>query len=325
MVDAQIGKDAVVILRDREAKKQWEEIHRHLWKSCFNDPQHYEDFYFDKVYQRNVVYALSDKGMLHLNYYPCRVLGQEVKLPYIVGVATEKRYRHQGVMRRLLEQAMADMLEDGIPFTYLMPAKTEYYAPFGFRSVSYRNECEIDIPIDAKKEYCFLSYRDIKDGCEEEKVAIFEQIGHWLYERYDVYAVRDEEYYDLLYVEKICQGGDVIFCFYGEAYATQLCGVFAYAMDGEMPYVEQSIAFAEKGESFVDRLLQQYFVGYQKVKRVISYPYMLRVINRQGLAELFQEKLSALSNFSVREVITDAEMIEYLFTGKDNIYFAEIV
>lgn len=58
--------------------------------------------------------------------------GYEFMADYIVAVATEKAFRHQGCMRKLLEKALNDMADQGMPFTFLMPASESIYAPFDF-------------------------------------------------------------------------------------------------------------------------------------------------------------------------------------------------
>ena len=74
------------------------DVSRKLWRQCFHDPQYYEDFYFETVWPKNHVYLSEEKGMLHLNPYPNYIHGKTYELHYIVGVATDERYRRQGVM-----------------------------------------------------------------------------------------------------------------------------------------------------------------------------------------------------------------------------------
>ena len=121
------------------------QIARNLWRQCFHDPEAYEEFYFDNVYPNNRVYFEEDKGMLHLNPYLCHVGMKERILHYIVGVATDERYRRCGIMRNLLQRALLDMREEQEPFTYLMPADVRYYEPFGFVSAKEEERCEIGI------------------------------------------------------------------------------------------------------------------------------------------------------------------------------------
>lgn len=314
-----IAQEKIHILIEYSQKVSWEKQLRALWSTCFGDPQYYEDFYFDKVYARNVVYAIEDKGMIHLNGYRCKVMGKDMVLPYIVGVATNERYRRQGVMRSLLDKVLSDMHDQRVPFTYLMPAKEAYYQSFEFQSISKRTECEMDCKHRVSSEPIqYLSYGEIQKMSTEFRLQLFRIVNRWLEQQYDVYATHDEAYYDLLYAEKRCQNGDVIFCFDTVPDVNRLCGVFAYAMDADVPYVEQVIA------KNAEQLLSAYFMDYSKVKIMVSYPYMIRIVHREAFLELFGEKLSRLCDLSPEE-LTDAQIIEILFEEKDNIYFAEIV
>lgn len=320
----QLGE--IDILSTQREKKTWEQQHRFLWQTCFHDPKHYEDFYFDKVYTTNTVYAMEDKGMVHLNWYRCQVLGETIELPYIVGVSTAKEYRRCGVMRNLLDRIFSDLEEQEIPFTYLMPAKTEYYTSFGFQSISQRQEIEMALPKEKelqKDNILFVSYSDIKAFTKEEKAMLFEQIDSWLKEQFAIYTVHDEAYFDLLYAEKSCQGGDVIFCF--EQNTKKLFGMFAYVMEEELPYVEQILLRKSFSNETADlqRILEAFFKSAKQVRIIKSYPYMVRIVHRKAFISIFQEYLNQQG--IVPWNLSDEQLLNQLFAEKDIIYFAEIV
>lgn len=318
---------AIHILTEYSEKLIWEQSLRSLWQTCFHDPQHYEDFYFDKVYANNKVYAIKDMGMVHVNFYRCKVLGHDMTLPYIVGVATDERYRRQGVMRKLLEKVLSDLKNEHVPFTYLMPAREEYYIPFGFRSVTKKSGCEVTSAfVGSKKLRYYMSYEEFCNQSEEFQLQLLENIDQWLKHKYDVYAVHDKSYYDLLYAEKMCQSGDIIFCFDDFIDAEKFCGVFAYAMDEETPYVEQILVKESmlQASNATEELLCSYFDTCSTIKMTKAYPYMLRIVHRDAFIELFGEKLSKMLAQPMEEW-TDEQMITSLFVEKGNIYFAEIV
>ncbi len=318
-MEEHIGQEEIHVLTKYSQKISWEQPLRVLWHTCFGDPKHYEDFYFDKVYANNIVYAIESKGMIHVNPYNCKVMNQEVSLPYIVGVSTDKRYRRQGVMRSLLEQVISDLYEQRVPFAYLMPAKEEYYLPFGFRSVSKKVEYEVTCEA-AEDVNCFqyLSYKDVQKLPRENRLQMFAEVNRWLEKRYDVYAIHDEDYYELLYTEKSCQSGDVVFCYEGIIDANHLIGIFAYAMDEDVPYVEQMIV------KDANQVLTTYFADYKHCKVADTYPYMLRIVHREAFLELFGDNVASLCDLPL-EKLTDAQMIDILFKEKNRIYFAEIV
>ena len=61
----------------------------------------------------NAILVLEEEekiiSMLHLNPYTMIVNGYEFPCNYIVAVATDPDYRHQGCMRALLERALNDI------------------------------------------------------------------------------------------------------------------------------------------------------------------------------------------------------------------------
>ncbi len=322
-----ICQDKIYVLTEYSHKTEWEKKLRYLWSTCFQDPKHYEDFYFCEVYPKNTVYAMEDKGMVHVNPYLCKVLDCKMMLPYIVGVSTNESFRRQGVMRCLLEQIFSDLHEQKVPFVYLMPAKEEYYTSFGFQSVSKRVEYEIEnSPAVSSKHLHYLSYGEIQKMSGDFQAQLFAVVNQWLEQRYQVYAIHEKAYFDLLYAEKCCQRGDVVFAFEDIVAVDRLCGMFAYAMDGELPYVEQLIVKDSISEPVdeVNVLLGSYFNKYDRISLAKSYPYMLRIVHRETFFKLFGKELSKVYDGVVDE-LTDAQIIKILFAEKDNIYFAEII
>ena len=121
-----------------------------LYKEAFfEDSDRFIDYYYSEKLKDNRILADIDDGiiksMLMLNPYKISVLGKKYGLYYIVAVATGKRYRRQGCMRRLLNNALCDMNAEHIPFTYLIPANKDYYLPFDFAFVSGKNEYNADL------------------------------------------------------------------------------------------------------------------------------------------------------------------------------------
>ncbi len=110
---------------------------RPLYEAAFpEDTRKFVDYYYQYKIRDNEILALERDGglasMLHLNPYTMIVNGYEVRINYIVAVATYADYRHRGYMRLLLERALRDMALRRMPFTFLMPAREGIYAPFDF-------------------------------------------------------------------------------------------------------------------------------------------------------------------------------------------------
>ena len=88
-----------------------------MWQDNFHDPVSYADFYFKEVYGKNEVLINQEedvaKGMLHLNPYLLHVHEQPVRAKYIVGVATDKEYRRQGLAEAACAKLMLECLKRG--------------------------------------------------------------------------------------------------------------------------------------------------------------------------------------------------------------------
>lgn len=132
---------------------------------------------------KNPVSGISDQGkeqdtvcaMLHLNPYRIWISTDSMILHYIVAVATALPYRRQGCMRRLMLEAFSWLYNRKEPFTYLMPASTSYYEPFGFR-VIYEQKA-VSFPADP------------------------DEANDWARKHFDVVTLRDEAYLQFLEAE----------------------------------------------------------------------------------------------------------------------------
>ena len=345
-------------VQNKEDKIKKEPDLRALWRHCFADTMEYENFYFQNVYEQNVVYMLEEKGMLHLNPYLCSVQGKKCLLHYIVGVGTHMDYRRQGIMARMLREALQDMYEKEEAFTYLMPADVAYYEPFGFVSVSGRKRrvCKNDKQIKIE-QMRFLSYSQLKKQYnEQQRKIIFQEINGWLQEQYTVFAIHDMAYFELLYQEKNCQGGDVVFCFQENC----LLGYFAYAVSQDTLIVEQ-FGMPERETELRNRRLEQWLLQFSKQPCEVmeSFPYMVRVVCIEAFLKLFAECFREFTKKAIRIVdpliainngvyyfveqqgtitlekrqcdtvfatMTVEELVEFVFNSKDNkLFFAEIV
>ena len=286
-----MGTDIAIVKLSAD-KNAMEDIFRKLWEECFDDPKSYEDFYFQWVYPSNVVYAFEKKGMLHLNPYPCVVGNEERLLHYIVGVGTKYSERRKGIMRHLLIQALQDMHKEGEPFTYLMPADVRYYAPFGFVPINEKKEHDLcgEQMLPQKQTVVYKAYTELLAEMEvQEREQLYKKIDSVLSEHYIVYAKHDADYFELLYQEKGCQGGNVVFCFTECADSEHLLGFFAYGMDGAQYFIEQSVFTAEFSKDRAEDIM----AGYQNLTGqgtlVEQFPFMVRITNVVECMKLFPD------------------------------------
>ena len=119
------------------------------------------------------------------------------------GVATAADSRHRGHMRDVLMKMLGDMHQDRKPFCYLMPASPDIYRPFGFRYIF--DQPQYRLGSEAKE--C-LQRRELRlDGNLCSSLAGW--MNHWLSSRYQVYALRDRDYMEMLQSELDSEAGSV--------------------------------------------------------------------------------------------------------------------
>lgn len=182
---------------------------RGLYEDVFSeDSKAFVDYYYTEKTKDNQIYVVEEDGairsMLHLNPYKLYVNGQEKTAHYIVAVATLEEYRKQGYMGALLKEALNDMQAAGEAFTFLMPAAEPIYLPYDFRTV-YRQhrrmyapgeDLSTDMTVEEAKE------KDVKD------MAVLADT--YLKEHFQVFALRDERYYERLLKEYRSDGGKIM-------------------------------------------------------------------------------------------------------------------
>lgn len=165
---------------------------RALYQAAFpEDTERFVDFYYQYKTRDNQILVLEQDGqivsMLHRNPYTMIMNGYEFLTDYIVAVATKKAFRHQGCMRKLLEKALNDMADQGMPFTFLMPASESIYAPFDFVWIC---------------PYTELPMRVERMSAEAQ--------NRYLAGRYQMFCKRDARYMENLQAERIAEEGEAM-------------------------------------------------------------------------------------------------------------------
>ena len=210
---------------------------RPLYAEVFSeDDKAFVDYYYEWKTRDNKIYVAEDENgihaMVHLNPFRMYVQGEIHTLHYIVAVATQKDYRHQGLMRSLLALAEKEMEAAGEQFTFLMPASEKIYAPFGYRyfctqrrGVLHNAEkhrgtavlCSAGIEENAGDILCAAQISEKHDAdfmCRpvlpQEYGALAAFVNRVLKEQYEIFVYRDVPYYERLCAEQRAQAGDVM-------------------------------------------------------------------------------------------------------------------
>ena len=209
-----------------------------LWKRCFGDTESFTKYYFDWYFLHNRVLVCEEDGrilgQLHENEYDFSLYGQQVRLPYIVGVSTDAAVRGQGIMRSLLNRSLRDAADRELPFVYLMPADEAIYKPFGFaymyaQDIWKRKAIRLGDPRAEALRTGRASYAGItaRKPSFDTAFAAAAAIGSGILEDCcDIFTQRDVWYLKRLAAENQADGGDFM---------------LLYAEDGPAGYVSFSI------------------------------------------------------------------------------------
>lgn len=206
---------------------------RELWEAVFDeDTKEFLDYYYNYMTDHNEIYAIEKEdelvSMIHLNPYKIQLVGKLFPVHYIVGVATKKAYRKQGLMGALLRKVLEDLYEKKEPLTYLMPASEGIYTPYGFVVVGeqvhyeYIGEMRDGMFVDDKQGLRFYYATEV--DCE-----MLEEFANQEFNlKYAVFTRRNRGYFSQLIKEQSCQNGGIVIVKKDE----QMVGYFLTANEG---------------------------------------------------------------------------------------------
>ncbi|BCN32424.1 GNAT family N-acetyltransferase [Anaeromicropila herbilytica] len=262
-------------MREYVDKKKEEDIYE-LWRECFFDTAEYTDFYFRYKVVSNTIITLYHEdiltSMLHLNPYRIRLGNREILSNYIVGVATKKTYRRRGLMRKILTDALNDMYNKNMEFTYLMPAAEKIYYPYSFRYVYTQNRAKFRIENndDLKKETnqlkhnIQLTFTPLTIYSEER---VYEELvnlaNDLLPQNFDCYVIRDIDYYLELQAEMKSTGGELILLYRKE----RIIGYYSYMVNGDEVEISECVVLPEEKVEAI-KVIYYYFCEYLCHKKI---------------------------------------------------------
>ncbi|MGN0466061.1 MAG: GNAT family N-acetyltransferase [Lachnospiraceae bacterium] len=232
-----------------------------LYQLIFKDPEEFARYYFSEVYEKNRCLLLEEDGkigaMLHQNPYQVMVGEQEFSLSYIVAVSTREELRRRGCMRALLCRTLEDLAKKGEPFTYLMPAKKEYYEPFDFAFImdwyTFRTE-----KIDEKRAIGKDFSMELEIQNEKNIRQIAKKMNETRRNYANVYTKMSFELLERLEKEQNCEGGHIFLIREGEQCLAT--GMYTNA-DGEIQITNLLIEQEEKKNEII-LFLRQKFSSY---------------------------------------------------------------
>ena len=206
---------------------------RSLWEEVFTeDTKAFLDYYYYIKTKDNQIYVAEEDNqicsMLQLNPYRLQIEKGCFPSAYIIAVATKEAYRGRGFMGTLLRRALEDMYSAKIPFTFLMPAAEAIYTPYDFRFIYIQNTGELEYSVSGEEERretlaaqsvtglekVVTEYRDTQKMvfsdaalCNAEEMTDF--FNRHFANQWQVYAVRNEAYYQTMIMEQQSEKGGV--------------------------------------------------------------------------------------------------------------------
>jgi predicted acetyltransferase len=235
------------------------EVTRSLWEETFDeDSKEFVDFYYDYKVEDNSIWVAKDEevilSMAQLNPYQIHLGPSIVPAHYIVGVATQEEYRRQGLMKKILVSAFSQMYDNKEPFTYLMPAKEEYYTGFDFVTVYYQKSGTFTrTSYDTKLTFRSAYEEDFKD------LAFFSE--ELLAGKYRVFVNREESYYQIIKKQFEAEHGEII-CVYDE---NVLVGYFFYG-DYDKIEVMEPVCLDKYRDEFAHVIAQKFKESNKEIK-----------------------------------------------------------
>lgn len=157
-----------------------DEIYR-IWKDVFaEDDNGYTDYYFKYLFSPKDTTIIEKEGAIvaTLQARPHKLWWnhQSISTSIILGIATKEEYRHQGMMKELLSDAI-DKAQKQEMITLIQAYNPKLYEPYGFFMTYYRQKYLVDrncLPLcdDGVSivnnalilESCYRKYIDFKDG-----------------------------------------------------------------------------------------------------------------------------------------------------------------
>lgn len=205
---------------------------RRLWETVFpEDSQAFLDYYYFFKVKDNHIYVIEEdkdiRSMLQLNPYVLCIGDHKELCHYIIAVATEEPYRRRGYMGKLLMKAMQDMYRKKEPFTYLMPAAEAIYAPYDFCFIYWQNQTVLK-GTEGKAEV------DLADAGLSDAAEMSAFFNRYFAEKWQLYAQRDEAYYQRQIFEQQSEGGGIKLM----KAADGLVGMFLWAREEQTEILE---------------------------------------------------------------------------------------
>lgn len=116
---------------------------RQLWQEAFGDTDAFLDTFFDTAFSPERCFCVLDRDVPVSVVYWFDCACREKKIAYLYAVATDIRYRGQGLCRQLMEHTHAHLKQLGFAGAILVPGTRElfqFYEKLNYRTCVFARE-----------------------------------------------------------------------------------------------------------------------------------------------------------------------------------------
>jgi len=258
------------ILKGREIGKT-----RALYEEVFQDSREYTDYFYEKVQREGIAFAAEKDGEVVSEMFllPKILVSGERRIEalYLYGVATRKEYRRQGLMDRLMKEALCYAAKSRAELLYLIPVSQALYEKYGFCTLKQGKVRIWEMPDRKSKEKQEYSFWPA--SCEMFSDKLCQEI-HMLEkhvkEPYRLFPLRDRKYFTDILRRAHIEGGGVYLVGKPENRAVE--GIIVTGEeDGEIVIMDVIGKEEKKEEMMKD------FVKWEGRKRVKEYVFTVMV------------------------------------------------
>ena len=185
-----------------------------LWHHAFGDTTKYIRYYFDKKAPRSRVYAdyndVELVSMMFFTPYEVYYKGKIITAEYIVGVATEEKYRYQGKMTKLMKDALEMENDRQIDLVFLCPENPKVYERLGFVPTYWRETLYYKAQEEKANPKTFQAraWKELVGG-ERKSVCNFIE-AMFAREEFEAYICHTQEYMDSVNEELEALDGEIL-------------------------------------------------------------------------------------------------------------------
>lgn len=134
-----------------------------MWKDVFHDSKEYISLFFDSYFNRDNCRVVMERGtvisMMFAVPYKFNVYGEKyVNGLYLCGLATDKKYRGRGIMRRMIEDVNRYAGHNGYEFTFLIPAGDSLRRYYGMTGYVNNIDRSVWLPKHVDDKDCISGY-----------------------------------------------------------------------------------------------------------------------------------------------------------------------